>query len=197
MPNQSYVERELLLRIAEGDKTAFQRLFDQLWGNVYSTTLRLTKSPEMSQDLSQEVFLRLWENRRRLPEVTNIYGFLYTITKNLVTDFLRTKVFRDNNRSFLTDYYTYGDTDPFKALEIREQQERLQEAVSRLPLQLQQVVTLAYFEGKTHKEVAEALQITPASSRVYLVRAIALLRKNAASGGTGLWLKLLWLVVAP
>ena len=195
--NRSYEDRELLSRIAEGDENAFNQLFDRLWGHVYSATLRLTKSPELSKDLSQEVFLRLWQHRDRLPGITNIHAFLYTITKNLVTDFLRTKVFRENNQSFLTSYFAHDDTDILKALETKEKKEWLREAVGQLPSQLRQVVELAYFEGKNHKEIAAVLQITPASSRIYLVRAIASLRKNVTPGRSGLSMKLLLLAILP
>lgn len=195
--NQPYVEDELLQKVASGDKMAFRRLFDQLWENVYSAALRLTRSPEMAQDLSQEVFVRLWEQRSKLPDVTNIYAYLYTITRNLVTDFLRKKVFQDSNKPFLVSYYQHNDADPFSSLELREQKEKLKVAIDQLPLQLKQVVTLAYFEGRSHKEIAAVLQITPASSRIYLVRAIAMLRKHSEQGGGRVLLKLLWLAMAP
>lgn len=195
--NQPYVETELLQQVASGDRMAFRRLFDQLWASVYSAALRLTRSPEMAQDLSQEVFVRLWENRSKLADVTNIYAWLYTITRNLVTDFLRKKVFQDNNKAFLASYYAHNDADPFSTLELREQQEKLKAAIEQLPLQLKQVVTLSYFEGRSHKEIAAILQITPASSRIYLVRAIAMLRKNSAGDGNKVLLKLLWLAMVP
>ena len=195
--NQPYVESELLQQVASGDKMAFRRLFDQLWASVYSAALQLTRSPEMAQDLAQEVFVRLWEHRGKLNEVTNIYAWLYTITRNLVTDFLRKKVFQDSNKAFLVSYYQHNDADPFSKLELREQKEKLREAIDQLPLQLKQVVTLAYFEGRSHKEIASVLQITPASSRIYLVRAIAMLRRNSAQGGSRVLLKLFWLAMVP
>ncbi|MEP7257518.1 MAG: RNA polymerase sigma factor [Flavitalea sp.] len=189
-------EKELLKRIAGGDERAYHDLFIQLWPNVYSAALRLTKSPELAQDLAQEVWLRVWEHRVGLPKVANIYAFMYTITRNLVTDFLRTKVFHDNNIPFLKSHFQHTEADVFGQLEQAEQKESLQEAISKLPGQLGQALTLAYYEGKSHKEIAAIMQITPASSRIYLVRAIALLRKKTFNSSP-IYLKLLWMLLIP
>ena len=99
-------------------------------------------------------------------------------------------------RTVLTVAQTFDQTT-FSSLELREQKEKLKVAIDQLPLQLKQVVTLAYFEGRSHKEIATVLQITPASSRIYLVRAIAMLRKHSEQGGGRVLLKLLWLAMAP
>jgi RNA polymerase sigma-70 factor (ECF subfamily) len=191
----THIDHALLKEVAAGDEQAFRQLFDALWPNVYTTALHLTKSPELSQDLAQEIFLRIWQNKQKLAEVDNIYAFLYATTRNLVTDFLRTKVFRESNRPFLINYFSHNDADPFARIEQQQEKQQLLEAIEKLPQQLKQVVTLSYLEGKTHNEIAGELGITPASSRIYLVRALAMLRKENASKGNRLLTIMWWLTI--
>ena len=170
-------EKELLLLVSNGDKTAFEQLFERHWDQVYGVAQRLTKSPEQSKDLAQDIFLKLWEAREKLSAINNLGSFLYTITRNLVHDHLRTKVFRESNREFLLHYFSYSDTNPRELLEDKEQEHFLHEAIGSLPPRLQEVVKLAKFEGLSHEQIAARIGITPLSSKTYMVRALVMLRK--------------------
>lgn len=172
--------KNLVQSVAQGDKRAFQRLFDELWEVIYSTGLRLTKSPEAAQDLAQEVFIKLWDNREGLAEVRNVHAYLYIITRNLAHDYLRKQILRDNNQDFLSTYFQLNGATPEQLLENKELAFKLQNAVLRLPSHLREVFQLSYLDGLSHKLIAGKLGITPLTSRVYLVRAIQFLRKELA-----------------
>ncbi|HET9053220.1 MAG TPA: sigma factor, partial [Cyclobacteriaceae bacterium] len=77
----TYNEKELALRIANGDNEAFDRLFYYYWDHVYSVALVMSKSPSMAEDIAQEVFLSLLENRAALAGVENLKGYLYNHVK--------------------------------------------------------------------------------------------------------------------
>ncbi len=64
--NTAVSEYERLERIAAGDESAFRELFDQYWGNIYGVALAFTKSAELSQDIVQEVFIKVWQKRAYL-----------------------------------------------------------------------------------------------------------------------------------
>jgi RNA polymerase sigma-70 factor (family 1) len=170
-------EQELLQKIARGDKQAFQYLFDKQWKFVYSNALRLTKSPEMAEDLAQDIFVRLWNNRRKLAAVNNIQAFLFTVSHNLVHDYLRTKVFKESNRDALLAYFDQPENTPLETLERKELSGKLQSAIDQLPPQLKTIFQLSHLNGFSHKEIAGKLNISPLSSRVFLSRAIMQLRK--------------------
>jgi len=172
-----YTDQLLLQRLAEGDKQAFQQLFDRYWDQLYGAGLRLTKSPEQARDLAQDIFLKLWDNRERLSGVKNLPSYLYTIIRNLVHDQIRTRVFRESNREFLISYFSYQDCSPQEMLEKKQLGEILNQAVARLSPKLREVFILSRFEGLSHEEIAKRLHITPLSSKTYIVRALITLRK--------------------
>ena len=60
-----YDKDDIRARVALGDQHAFALFFNYHWPQVYGTGLRLTKSPEKAQDLAQDIFIKLWENRHR------------------------------------------------------------------------------------------------------------------------------------
>ena len=170
-------EKELLRLLAQGDESAFQQLFKHYWGQVYGAALRLTKSPEQARDLAQDIFLKVWLNRSGMQEVRNFPAFLYTVSRNLIHDHIQTKVFRDANREFLESYVAYNETTPQRLLERKELGQLLQEAVNTLQPQLKEVFTLGRLKGFKHEEIARQLNISPLSSKVYMVRALLAVRK--------------------
>ncbi len=170
-------EQELLLLVAKGDKQAYRQLFDQYWDQVYGAGLHLTKSPEQAKDLAQDIFLKLWDIRVKLPSIKNFGGYLYTVTRNSVHDYLRTNVFRESNQEFLLNYFAYSEVSPQEQLEQKQLGGMLDEAIRNLPPQLYQVFTLGRLEGLSHEEIGKRLQISPLSSKTYMTRALMALRK--------------------
>lgn len=176
----------LLQRIADGDREAFRTLFDDWWDRVYSAALRLTKSPELAQDLSQEVFIRLWDHRHKLPALENFGGFVYTILRNLARDVVRKQVLHDSNQPFLSTYFDVAGDTPSQLLEQKELSQKISRALEQLPEHQRKVFLLRYLEGHSHQEIADLLQITPVTSRVFLARAVQQLRAKLATDGTSL-----------
>jgi RNA polymerase sigma-70 factor (family 1) len=171
-------EQELLRLVAQGDMQAYQQLFDFYWDLVYAIGLRLTKTPEQAKDLAQDMFLKIWDNRTKLTGVRDFRSYLFVITRNLIHDQLRTKIFHESNREFLTNYFAYNESSPQELLEQKELGEALSAAIRKLPPRLQQVFNLRRLEGLSHFEIAKRLNITTISSKTYMVRALMALRKE-------------------
>jgi RNA polymerase sigma-70 factor (ECF subfamily) len=148
------------------------------WDQVYGIGLRLTKTPEQAKDLAQDIFLKLWDSRTKLTEVRDFRAYLFVITRNLVRDQIRTKIFHESNREFLTNYFSYNEFSPQELLEQKELGEALNAAIRKLPSRLRQVFNLRRLEGLSHVEIAKRLNITTISSKTYMVRALMALRKE-------------------
>ena len=175
-----HIDHKVLLSLAAGDKNAYASVFEKYWDRVYGAALRLTKSPEMARDLAQDIFLKLWDQRHQLPKVKNFPSFLYAITRNLVHDHLRKKVFRESNREYLINYFSRTEATAPELLESREMDDLLYTSIDKLPPKLKQVLKLGRLEGLSHEEIAARMNITPQSSKTYMVRALAALNKEMA-----------------
>lgn len=173
-----YIDKEQLHRIAGGDSAAFEILFKQFWPQVYGTSFHLTKSEEMAKDLAQEIFTKLWENREKLAEVEKPDAYIYTVSKNLIMDFQRKKVFDTVNIDYLVQYFS---TTPAQSkLEYQELENVLNNAVAQLNGKVAEVFRLSRYEGLTHPQIAEKLNISVHSSRTYITRALQEIRDYLA-----------------
>ena len=159
---------------------AYQRLFELYWNLVYGIGLSLTKSPEQAKDLAQDIFLKVWDKKEKLPAVRDFKSYLYTIAKHRIQDQIRSKVFQASNREFLETYFNYSESSPDQLLERKESLEELETAIDHLPEQLRLVINLRRSEGLSHQEIAIKLNISPLSSKTYMVRALMALRKAMA-----------------
>lgn len=192
---QPYNEQELLLRLSKGDPDAYRTLFELYWDSVYAIGLKLTKSPELAKDLAQESFIKVWNHREKLTEVTHFQSFLYTLTRHLVIDHLRKKVFTTGNEDYLTAYFSDDAGTPQEKAEYKELENLLNRAVNNLPPQMQQVFRLSRFEGLSHAEIALRMNITRVTSKSYMVRALNAIRQYVAQYGDQRLLLLLCLLL--
>lgn len=175
-----YDQQHIRDRVALGDQQAFALFFNHHWAQVYGTGLRLTKSPELAQDLAQDIFIKLWENRHKLTEVKEEDAYVFILSRNVIFDFLRKKVFDTENIEVLIDYFEDSSTSPHEKLEYNELENTLKSAIDQLPGKVKDVFMLSRVDGLTHEQIAKQLNISVASSKTYVVRALQDIRKFMA-----------------
>jgi RNA polymerase sigma-70 factor (family 1) len=181
--NQDYLpneipdnEPELLLRISQGDAWAFRQIFHAYSPKVYSLSIKLSKDAEQAKDLTQEIFARLWVKREQLQGVHHFQGFLTTMALNLIRNQLRRKVLDLSNEAFLVNYFEESALAPDKAMEFKEFQCMLQEAVDHLPPQLNRSFTLSRMAGMSHAEIARQMELSPLTVKSHIARALTFIR---------------------
>ncbi|MBL7736711.1 MAG: sigma-70 family RNA polymerase sigma factor [Chitinophagaceae bacterium] len=172
-----HIDKALAHQIAGGDEAAFAKLFKAFWPQVYGVGLRITRSPEQAKDLAQEIFIKVWDNRDRLPEVKKIDAFIYVVSRNLILDHLRKKVFQPANMDFLLQCCQTDAVDAQDKLEVKELEQKIDGAIQTLPGKVQEVFKLSRFEGMTHEQIARKLNISVVSSKTYVVRALDHIRR--------------------
>lgn len=153
-------ERELLKRIADDDRAAFTILYSHHLNNLYRYIYLFTKSKDTSEEIIQNVFIKIWERRETLGSITSFKAYLYRSAKNLLLDEVRknqvkTKVFftlkPDSEES-------YEESD---AKIIYDQYYQIaQDAINLLPKKRKQIVELRTNEDLTLDEIAEKLSIS-------------------------------------
>lgn len=175
-----YDQHDILSQVALGNRRAFEIFFNHHWPQVYGTGLRLTKSPEKAQDLAQDIFIKLWENREKLVDVKQEDAYIYILSRNIILDFLRKKVFNTENIEILINYFEDNTINPHEKLEYQELETTLKLAIDQLPGKVKDVFLLSRVEGLTHQQIARQLGISETSSKTYVVRALQHIRKFMA-----------------
>ncbi|MDR1273412.1 MAG: sigma-70 family RNA polymerase sigma factor, partial [Odoribacteraceae bacterium] len=85
----TYTENEILERVAAGDERAFRHLFDHYQPRIYSFARYLTRSEALSEDIVQEVFMKIWIAREELRGVEYFNAYLRTIARNVAANYLK------------------------------------------------------------------------------------------------------------
>jgi len=151
----------LLSLVAEGDQRAFARLYDLMAPRVLGLVRRVLRDPAQSEEVAQEVFLEIWQNATRFDMAKGTATtWIMTMTHRRAVDRVRSaQSSRDRDtkvgiRDFTPDYDNVAES-----VEVTIEHERVKVAMSRLTDLQRQAVTLAYYGGYSHTEVAEMLHI--------------------------------------
>jgi RNA polymerase sigma-70 factor (ECF subfamily) len=171
-------EQQLFKRLKTGDKHAFTVLFNTWKDKLHGFLLGITRSEEKADDLLQDIFLKLWNNRENLPEIDNFDAYLYTMAKNIAFDSLRrfakTTLIFDN---LFRDIDNTENITPENIFIHKELDEKIREAVKQLPPQQQKIFVMYKQEGLHHDEIAKKLNLSVSTSKNTLRNAIANLRE--------------------
>lgn len=156
----AYYEKALLQQVAEGNELAFGSLFD-LWRNkLYFYILRITNSAETTEDVIQDVFLKIWLNRTGLHEVENFGAYLYSMARNWVITCMRRMAQETMILAELRHNAVTSGRPIDEALFHKQMQEKLNEIIANLPQQQRLVYTLSREQGLAQQEIARQLNIT-------------------------------------
>lgn len=174
---QTYLhnEKDLLLRVAEGDATAFRVLYDHYRKKIYTLGLFLTRSESQAQELVQDVFMKIWEKREQLREIDYFNSWLRTVARNTAINYMRARAVEKLGMNRIpipesNSCFTENDAAD------REYSLLLQAAVNQLPPQQQKVYMLHRQEGLCHEAIAEQLDISVQTSKKYMKLALRSLR---------------------
>ncbi|WP_158618198.1 RNA polymerase sigma factor [Chitinophaga lutea] len=163
-------------QIAAGDETAFRQLFEQYSDRVFGVAYTYTKSSEMSEEVVQDIFLKIWTKRESLHTVTRLHDYIFIMTRNHILNLLR-GIAREKacmkRHQELSDSFTPA---PETAYMQKESQLVLEEAVLRLPPRQRMIYQLNQRHGLKLNEVADQLKLSRNTVRNHLFRAMLFIR---------------------
>ncbi len=154
-------KEELLGRVARGDEAAFGDLYDQMAPRVLGLVKRLLVDHAQSEEVTQEIFLEIWQSASRYEAARGgASTWILTMAHRRAVDRIRSsQAGRDRDtkigiRDLAVAYDSVSET-----VETRIEHERVEKAMSRLTELQRQAISLAYYGGLSHSEVAERLHI--------------------------------------
>ncbi len=165
-------EKQLIEACKSGSADAFKSLYDKYSGRVYALTLRLCGNQDIADDLTQEVFIKVWESISSFKGESAFYSWLHRICINAFLMKLRSdknyekKIGESSNNVFMLAY----TNDDFSI--------DMEKAIAKLPPQAKLVFILFEIEGYKHKEISQMLNIEEGTSKAHLHKARKILREE-------------------
>jgi RNA polymerase sigma factor (sigma-70 family) len=175
--NLEHAENDLLKALSRQERWAQQLLYEQYYGVMMGVCLRYAGSRDEALDLLHEGFIKVFQRIDRYRPGTSLPSWIRTIVVNTCIDYYRRTVRRRTED--LTEAYTSVNDDPDALSQLTEQE--ILTAVQELSPAYRAVFNLYVIEGYSHKEIADALQITESTSRSNLVKARLKLQEYFAS----------------
>ena len=165
-------EKELFIRIAEGDEEAFIKIFHSYNAKLFPSILQLTKSRSEAEEVMQNLFLKLWTNRSSLYQIDNPGGWLYRVASNLALTELRTKAASKKHSKVLEGHQSESDDSLLQQLDAAELRNLIAEAAEKLPKKQQQVFYYSRTKGMNRQEIAQILGISESTVKNQLGAAL-------------------------
>lgn len=161
IPGRDPSLEDLLAASARGDQRAFAALYDQTSPRVYGMVLRVVRDPAQSAEVTQDVYLEVWRQSARFdPTRSALLPWLLMIAHRRAVDRVRSAqsaVVRDNRYAELSTDRPYDEVS--EQVETSLEAQRVRKVMSGLTEVQREAVSLAYFGGYTHTEVAELLHV--------------------------------------
>lgn len=169
-------EKLLLQRVAGDDTEAFAIIFDSYWKKVYSIALTYIKSVQAAEDVTQDVFLKLWKNRDRLSEIESLNNFLFIMTRNQVLTALRKQTCQAAGPLFSEAGGAAKDPLPDREIAFKDLQRQVYEAIRLLPPKQQEALKLSREQGLSHEEIALLMGVSKNTVKNHIVSGLNTLR---------------------
>ncbi|MCA9939052.1 MAG: sigma-70 family RNA polymerase sigma factor [Anaerolineales bacterium] len=173
----------LLQRMAAGDGVSFDTLFYRYYDRVYGVLFRLLGNRVEAEDMTQEVFLTLYQKppRGRAQEEHNVGAWLYRVATNMGYNYIRSRQRRWQRNVLLVpgvdpSQATAWDGDPAQQVERRETAGLVRRALATLPRRQVQLLLLRQM-GLSYAELAQVCQVSPTSVGTLLARAATAFRR--------------------
>lgn len=150
---------ELMRRVARGDEAAFERLYEVLIGPVYGAIRRIVRDPAQSEEVAQEVMVELWRTAARYsPERGSVMTFTMTLAHRRAVDRVRSAQASADREDHVGRRDAARPFDEVaEQVTARFEQEQVRRCLATLTELQRESVVLAYYGGRTYKEVGELL----------------------------------------
>jgi RNA polymerase sigma-70 factor, ECF subfamily len=179
------IEQEILDGIKARNQKAFGYLVRLYFQPLLLFGQTITHDPELSREIIQDVFLKIWNSNDTLHITTSLKSYLYRMVHNRSLDYLREKnqkkkikISSYDDLSMRQKVFTIEDPQSFFDLVFSEQTEKeLQKAIGDLPGQCREIFLLCRYEQMTYAEIAAKLNLSPSTVKTQMVRAIMKLKE--------------------
>ena len=169
-------ETELIAEAACGNEKAFAALFYGYRDKVYAAAMRLTHSTFLSEEVVQDIFLKLWINREKLPEIQDFEDYVFIMTRNHVFSAMKKMARQQQLVDDMQLKMPFSEDSTYNLIMDQEIEEILHQAVELLPAQQKQIYLLSKEQEMKRDEIAKMLRISSETVKTHLARALRHIR---------------------
>lgn len=173
-----FIESKILKELKNGDHAAFEKIFIQYNKQLYQFSLSYIKSENAAEDIVQDVFIKIWKNRKEIKTDTSFQSYLFTITLNSLRKYFN-QLTRLNELKHDILFDSHGHNPDFDdTSNYQFMLDKLEEFINQMPEKRKEVFMKKKFEEKSLKEISEELNITTKTVEYHITEAMKYLRSE-------------------
>lgn len=171
-----FSDRDLVEALIKGDMKSYRKLFDEKYTLFYSFIKGMIKNAWLAEDITQNIFMKVWINREKLNPDQSIHNYMYVLAKNEVRDHFRLKSneahqeIQENHRVFVEDFDG--------SIDVQTMTQCVADIILKMPEQRKKIYQLSREKMLSNKEIAEQLKLSVRTIERHLFLALQDIRKN-------------------
>ena len=180
-------DKNLTSSICINDEISFQEFFQQWYGKLYAYLLKLVKSKDIADELTTDIFLKIWRDKEDIPVIQNADAYLFRVAHNKAIDFFR-KTSRDAQvqkiiaKQIQTDQAPSADHFVLEA----ENEQLFRKAIECLSPQRRDIFLLSRVNGLTHEQIADKMNLSRNTVRNTIAESLKNIRQFLGSNTVGI-----------
>lgn len=173
---KNYTEHDLVLKLKEGDIKAFEELYSRYANRLLAFTHIYIKDKYESEEVVQEVFIKIWEKRHLLDETQSFKSYLFRSVKNYILNIFRKKI-RETGLEEISESNTYCSNFTEESINLSDLELATQNTIRGLPSVQRNIFTLSRFEQLNNEEISQKLNISKRTVEHHIYLALKTLKK--------------------
>ena len=165
------ITESIVRQFTQGQPKAFRLIFDALHAQVYEFSIRFTKSPTEAEEVTQQVFIRLWEKRNLIDPSLPLENYVYKMTRNCAFNHLKQMALRDQQQQAGKLWVENSAPVTEDDLSLAECQQLTHKLIDSLPEKRQIIFRMHFEEGHSPAEIASLLGISQSTVKSQLAKA--------------------------
>lgn len=170
-------ESSLKERLAKGDEAAFTYIFNQYSSRIRQFVVKFVKSPQLTEDITQEIFIKMWEGRAMSTEIKSLEAWLFTLARNHTLNTLKQISKEPAGLCKLLENYRVVPNSIEDKIVEREYMARVDTILASLPERSREIFRLCREEELSYEEVMKALDISRSAVKKHMVRSHKIFRE--------------------
>ena len=177
MHGNTDLDNTILKAIKEGDANSFEILFHKYYQELCNYSMGILGDAEKAEDVVQDAFVYLWENRQKINITISLKSYLYQSVRNGALKIIRTQALEQHHMPRLTEFIEYLEKSEFSEDELIKLQ-KIEQAIDELPSQCKNVFLMSFMDQKSYKQISDELGVSLNTVKTHVSKAYRIIREK-------------------
>ncbi len=178
------INKDIIIRLKKGDKKAFEKIFWIFNPKIFNFINSLLFDKSISEDLTQNIFLKIWEHRENIDINKKFESYLFTIARNLVYDQTKNKLKKSIALNYIRDTEENKNELIENNIDADIIKNYLNQLLEQLPASRRKIFQLSRFKNLSNKEIAQELNISVRTVETQIYRTLKFLKTKLSNNTT-------------